>query len=82
MPSSEAIAADVWPPRWKRYYNANGTLKYMCKHSDIDAVSTSNDWMIWYYTYTGDGLLDETEGPRYGQVDSESGIDAMSWNIS
>lgn len=74
----ETTAKTYWR-RFKPYlYSPSGRPKYIGKNTDIDAAETDTDWSIWKYT---DADIPEIEGPRFGAVDTEGGIDGLSWNI-
>lgn len=63
--------------RRKRYLYANGNIKYECFHTNRDAAETVTDWEIIKYSQDGN----DYEGPQNGAVNTESVINALSWNI-
>ena len=78
MASPENILADKWPPNTIYYYDASGNVEYVCKHEDLDGISTTADWLCWKYSYVS-GNLFRKQGPRVGAADSAPS--ALGWTF-
>ena len=71
---------DRFYSRKKRFYNPDGTVKYLCVHTLESVLETTTSWEIAKFTYAN-GLVGEWQGWLQGAVNSESVINALSWNI-